>query len=647
MLCEPFFSMYLCRAKCFNILFEMKKSIKEKKLFEDFPPVSTEAWENQLRKDIKGADYEKTLYTNTREGIRIKPFYRKEDIENLPLAKYGIIPLLNENKSDNNWYIRQDIIVDSIANANKKAKELTKKGVNSIGFLFSDQFQPTDKDIEHLMDDINAEELEVNFMCGPASHKVLAIYEELVFKHNRNPKLIFGSVDFDPFMAYTFRGKLCQTEEYAFTHSKQLVHAVKSLPNFRVLAVHGHNLRNAGATIVQELALSLAQGVEYVSRLTDLGLAADKIANRIKFNFGVGSNYFMEIAKLRAARYLWSQAMSAFGMENKHNAKMHIHSVSTEWNKSIYDAHVNVLRTTTEGMSAVLGGTDSLSLTAYDMSYQIPTAFSERIARNQQLLLKEESFLDKVVDPSAGSYYIESLTDALVQEAWKLFLRIDKLGGYIAALRSGFIQEIVEAEATKSRTELATRREIILGSNQYPNFNEHSDDMLNPDVLEPLDLTAPHAEIKTLKQARLSQKIECIRQKTDLYSLKNERPKVFMLPLGNKNWRQARSQFACNYFACAGFKVEDSIGFDKVEEGIQAALDSRADIVVICSSDAEYPAFAEAVFDALQYNAILVVAGYPKALIDEIKAVGIDHFIHAKSNIVEDLKKYQFELGVE
>lgn len=627
----------------------MNNRKKKNSLFEEFPATPTEAWEAQLRKDLKGADYEKTLFTNTREGIQVKPFYREEDLKSNLVSDCnpGSFPYLRGNKSTNNWRIRQDILVDNISKANKKAIEISTKGVNSIGFLFSDQYQPSVKDIELLMENINAEKVEVNFMCGPASHKVLAIYEELVLKYNRNPKKIQGSVDFDPFMAYTFRGKLCQTEEYAFMHSKQLIYAGKSLPDFRVLAVHGINLRNAGASIVQELAFSIAQGVEYIHRLTDLGLPVEKIASRIKFNMGVGSNYFMEIAKLRAARYLWSKALLAFDLEAENVPKIYIHSMSTFWNKSIYDSHVNILRTTTEGMSAILGGTDSLTLSEYNMSYQIPTDFSERIARNQQLLLKEESFLDKVADASAGSYFIESLTNSLINEAWNLFLKVEESGGYISALRTSFIQDSVEAEAVKSKESFAIRKEIVLGSNQYPNFKESLDEMLNPDVFEPLDLTKAHSEIKTLKQSRLSQQIEYIRQKTDQYAQKNQRPKVFILPLGNKSMRTIRAQFACNYFACAGFEVEENIGFDQIEEGINAAIESKADIIVICSGDKEYPELAEAVFDKLQYHAILVVAGYPKALIQEIEAVGITHFIHAKSNLVEDLKKYQFELGIE
>jgi len=627
----------------------MSKSINIKRLFEEFPSTSTEAWESQLKKDLKGADYEKTLFTTTREGIKIQPFYRKEDLEKVKFVNNasGSTPFGGIHKENNDWLIRQDILVDNISNANKNAIELKNKGVQSIGFLFSDQFQPSVKDIEHLMENIHSEELEVNFMCGPASHKILAIYEELVSKYKRNPEKIQGSVDFDPFMAYTFRGKLCQTEEYAFTHSKQMVHAAKALPNFRVIAVHGHNLRNAGADVVQELAFSLSQGVEYLDRLTDLGLSVDKIATHLKFNFGVGSNYFMEIAKLRAARYLWSKVMSSFSFEQESSAQMHIHSVPTTWNKSVYDSHVNILRTTTEGMSAILGGTDSLSLTAYNMTYQLPTEFSERIARNQQLVLKEESFLDKVADPASGSYYLESLTKSLAEKAWNLFLQVEDLGGYIAALKRGFIQDAIEASASKSTEAMATRREIVLGTNQYPNFTESIDEMLNPDVFEPLDLRASNAEIRTLKQSRLSIAIERIRQKTDLFAQKNHRPKVFMLSVGNKAIRKARAQFACNFFACAGFEVEDNNGFENVDEGIQASIESKADIIVICSSDKEYPAFVEAVFDKLQYHAILVVAGYPKTLIEEIERAGVNHFIHAKSNIVEDLKKYQFELGVE
>ncbi|MBN2237550.1 MAG: acyl-CoA mutase large subunit family protein [Bacteroidales bacterium] len=623
--------------------------MKNNRLFAEFPETTREEWEAQLKKDLKGADYDKTLFSNSREGIKIHPFYRQDNPKETQLADQapGQFPYLRGNKTDNNWLIRQDILVDTIKKANEKAKSITSKGVNSIGFLFSDQDQPTVKEIEMLMENIHAEKIEVNFMCGAASHKVVAIYEELVEHYQRDTNKIQGSVDFDPLMAYTFKGKFCQTEEYAFKHAKQLVYAAESMPNFRVLAVHGVNLRNAGANAVQELAFSIAQGVEYIHRLSDLGLTVDKIAPRIKFNLGVGSNYFMEIAKLRAARYLWSKALIAFGLKDKGLAKMNIHSTSISWNKTIYDPHVNILRNSTEGMSAILGGTDSLCLSPFDMHFKIPSDFSERIARNQQHLFKEESFLDKVVDPAAGSYYLESLTHSLVTESWKLFLQVEDLGGYIAALREGFVQEEIENAAQKSRQEMATRKEIILGSNQYPNFTERINKMLNPDFFEDLDLSCSQPEIKTLKQARLSQEIEKIRHRTDLFSQKEARPKVFMLPLGNKSMRKIRAQFACNYFACAGFEVEDNNGFDSVSEGVQAAFNSKADIVVICSSDAEYPIFAEEVLVRIKSHAITVVAGYPKALIEEIKASGISHFIHAKSNIVEDLKKYQQLLGIE
>ena len=627
----------------------MNQSKQKNRLFAEFPATSTEAWETQLVKDLKGADYTKTLITSTREGIRILPYYRREDLkinqlaDNLP----GEFPFIRGNKSNNNWLIRQDILVDNVVKTNNKAIDLMTKGVNSIGFLFSDKFQPTVNDIELLMENIHAESVEFNFMCGASSHKVLAIIEELVEKYKRNPEKINASVDFDPFMSFAFRGKLCQIENYAFIHAKQLVYASKSMPNVRVLAVHGHNLRNAGATVVQELAFSLAQGLEYIEKLTDLGLTADKIASRIKFNFGVGSNYFMEIAKLRAARYLWAKALTAYDLEKQETARMHIHSVSTSWNKSVYDPYVNILRTSTEGMSAILGGTDSLSLSPFNMTYQIPTDFSERIARNQQLIFKEESFLDKVTDPAAGSYFIESLTNSLVKEAWNLFLQVDELGGYSEALQKGFVQEKIEMAALESKEAIATRKEIILGCNQYPNVNESINEMMNPDVFEELDLTISKPEIKTLKQSRLSQEIERIRNRTDKYAQSNSRPKVFMLPLGNKSMRKIRSQFACNYFACGGFEVEDNNGFDTVDKGIQTAINSKADIIVICSSDNEYPTFAEAVFDKLKHHAILVIAGYPKALIQEISAAGINRFIHIKSNIVEDLKKYQIDLGVE
>jgi methylmalonyl-CoA mutase len=624
----------------------MNQDKKDKKLFTDFAAISTKEWEDKIKTDLKGADYERRLFWNSPEGIQIKPFYRAENIENLDYLQTlpNQFPFARGNKNNNDWLVRQEIFVDEIEKANKKALEILMKGVSSLGFIFSDKYQAKVSDIEKLMENIFADSVEVNFIIGTGSHKVISVYENLVKKYNRNPENILGSVDFDPFTYLLFKGKFCQTEDYAFEHAVQIIRAAEFLPKFRTLSVSGLNLRNSGANIVEELAFSLSMGSEYLTRLTDLGLSVDDIAPRIKFNFGVGSNYFMEIAKLRAARVLWAKIVNAYGPEKVEHTQMHIHSSNTIFNKTIYDAHANMLRTTTETLSALLGGTDSFSVLPYNSAIEWPNEFAERIARNQQLLLKEEAFIDKIADPAAGSYYIENLTNDIINKSWELFLEIDEKGGYVSAVKEGFIQEKIEKSAEERRLFTATRKEIYLGTNQFPNFTEHIDQIINPDSLKAFDQTSAGAFVKTVKQFRATQDFENLRYATDMFSKKNKRPLAFMLTIGNLNMRKARAQFACNFFAVAGFEVQDNNGFTNIEEGLNAAEKANAEIIVLCSSDDDYAElgaeFAE------KTKGIPVIAGYPKNIIDDLKNKGLKHFIHVKSNLLEELKGYQEALSI-
>jgi methylmalonyl-CoA mutase len=324
---------------------------------------------------------------------------------------------------------------------------------------------------------------------------------------------------------------------------------------------------------------------------------------------------------------------------------MYAHCETSAWNKTIYDPYVNLLRTQTEAMSAVLGGADSLTVLPFDAVYEQPTAFAEHIARNQQALLKEEVHLDKIADPAAGSYYIETLTSSIAEQAWKLFLEVQDRGGFVAAFREGFVQSQVGEMAEKRRKAIGSRRENILGVNQFPNINEQLEPGLDASLFEMENHTAENAEVETLKLFRGAQQLEAIRYATDLYSAKNGRPKVCMLPVGNLAMRKARSQFACNFFASAGYEVIDHNGFNSVEEGLQNVLEAGADIVVLCSSDEEYAELAPVLHSNLGGKAILVIAGAP-ACMDELKATGILNFINIKTNLLDALTAYNKMLGI-
>ena len=629
-------------------LFEEKNN-EDVKLFGTFPPVSTEAWEALIQKDLKGADYAKKLIWKTMEGFDVKPYYRAEDIKNLEYLNVfpGDFPFVRTSrKTENNWFVRQDLPVGDITETNKLALDILMKGVDSLGFLLDPTKEPQIEEIEKLMENIYAQIVEVNFVCGKQALQVLRIYLTLLKKYNRDLSKIHGSVDFDPIGNLNLKGNFYASESSDFEVCKTLIEESRHVPHFRTLAVNARHFKNAGSSIVEELAFGLAYGNEYLSKLTDLGLNIDDIAPKIKFSFATGSNYFMEIAKIRAARLLWAKIVNAYGPSDAEFTKTHIHTVTADWNKTMYDPQMNMLRTTTEAMSAIIGGTNSLTVRPYNAVFEQTSAFTERIARNQQLVIKEECYFDKVVDPAAGSYYIENLTDALVEEAWKIFLQISEMGGFIEAFKKGFIQQKIHETSQKRDAAIANRKEILIGTNQYPNFNEFVNKEIDASVVEPSSEISGNVIAEPLKTYRGAQGFELLRYKTDLFSMKNKRPKAFMFTFGSLAMRRARSQFSSNFFACAGFEVVDNNGFKTIEEGVAASLESKAEIVVICGSDDDYPVIVPEIFTKIGQKAIVVVAGFPKDSIEELKAKGIKHFIHVKSNVLETLKDFQKLLNI-
>ena len=362
----------------------------------------------------------------------------------------------------------------------------------------------------------------------------------------------------------------------------------------------------------------------------------------MKFYMGVSENYFMEIAKFRAARLLWAQIVKQYEPKCDCACKMVINASTSTYNQTVFDSYVNLLRSQTEAMSAALGGVHSLVVTPFDAPYEKPTEFSERIARNQQLIIKEESHFDRIVDPGAGSYYIEHLTDALAQEAWKLFLKVEDEGGFLAAVKAGTIQADINATNVKRHGDAAKRKEFILGTNQFPNFTEKSE---GKEPMVSCDCVATHAgdpDVPALKASRLASDFETLRLTTEKAA---KVPVAFMLTIGNLAMRQARAQFSCNFLACAGYKVIDNLGFKTVEEGVDAALKADADIVVICSSDDEYAEYAIPAFQYLNGRAMFIVAGAP-ACMEDLKAAGIENYIHVKCNVLETLKEYNQKLGI-
>ena len=599
---------------------------KFEKLFDQFPPVSPEEWRAKAEVDLKGADFNKKMVWRTNEGFSVQPLYRGVDIENLKATESlpGEYPYVRGTKLNNDWAVRQNIAIDDEKEANAKALELLGKGITDLGFKVT-----AATDLQVLLKDIDLKKVQIDLMCCPkcavtVAEKLVALVTEAGLAD-----WFVGSISFDPFKHQLKHGSPFPVDIKAT--AIELMKIVKPVHHLRIFTVDSLLLNNAGAYIYQELGYALAWGNEWMAMLTDAGFTADEVAGRIKFNMGISTIYFMEIAKFRAARQLWAQIVKQYNPACDCACMMTVNAHTTSFTQTAFDPYVNLLRSQTQSMSAALAGVDSIVVEPFDACYHTPDEFSERIARNQQILLKEESHLDKVVDPAGGSYYIEMLTASLAQEAWKLFLDVEDKGGFETVLNAGEVTATINATAASRMDKVAKRREQLLGTNQFPNFTEKSEGRADG-----IDYTP--AEEGALNNQRLASQFEEIRLATERAA---RAPKAFMLTIGNLTMRLARAQFSSNFFACAGYEIIDNNGFKTVQEGVDAALEKGADIVVLCSSDDEYAALAPEAFKYLNGRAEFVIAGPEN---DEFKALGINYFINVRSNVLATLKDFNAKL---
>lgn len=615
---------------------------KKEKLFDMFPPISTEEWKAKINVDLKGADYNKKLVWRTNEGFNVQPFYRREDIEGLYTlgSMPGQFPFVRGTREDNNWLIRQQVEGKDAAELNRNALYILNRGVDSLGFKLSGEFDLAE--LPELLRDIDLKKVEINIQCCPrrAAEVAKALVEYV--KAQGAAEEFKGSIDFNPYKRLLRHGLKLNLDIKDM--ALEVYNAAKELKGLRCFAVDTYMLNNAGAYITQELGYALAWGAQWMTMMTEAGLTPAEAGCRIKFNMGISSNYFMELAKFRAGRMLWAEIVKAYNPECECACKMKVHAVTSQFNQTIYDAHVNLLRSMTETMSAALAGVDSIETLPFDLQYKCPDEFSERIARNQQLLLREESHLDKVVDPAGGSYYIEVLTASIAEQAWKLFLDVEEKGGFRAIVENGELQKAINESNVKRHTDVARRKEILLGTNQYPNFNEKALDKVNEGKCCNCGCAADgevaDGAVDFIKFDRAASQFEQLRLDTER---SGKRPKVFMLTIGNLAMRLARAQFSANFFGCAGYEIIDNIGFESVKAGVDAAMEKGADIVVLCSSDDEYAQYAPEAYKELNGRALFVVAGAP-ACMDELKAQGIEDFIHVRVNVLDTLIGFNAKL---
>ena len=572
-------------------------------LLDEFAPVSTAAWEEAIARDLKGADYTKKLVWQTDEGLAVKPYYRAEDLAELPT------PVVQSNIP---WRIREEVDATDPEQANRAAINSVAAGAEEIAF--HNVVVRNTSDLGLLL--ANLQEIPVHF--PNVGEPLLRLLIERL-KTRRDQAQV--STGFNPLANLDFAAGVLLTAPAAL---------VPFTPAFVPFTFDSSELEESGATAVEEIGFTLAAAVDFLAEMQSRHVDLDRAAASVAFSFAVGANYFFQIAKFPAFRSLWARALESFAV-NAPDAPVPIHARTSRWNKTIYDPHVNVLRATTEAMSAILGGVSSLTVAPFDECYKSPDESSRRLARNTQIILKRESLLAHVSDPAAGSYCIELITDFLAREGWSSMQKIEAAGGYRKALAAGHIRHALDHSLAAKEKAVHSRRRVFTGTNQ---FADPSHRVL--DGIDPLRLSAarrgPHSfERIRLRTERHAAATGCL-------------PRVLLAEFGDPKMRSARSTFASNFFACAGFEI--------IEQRFSTAEDIaaiEADLIVLCSSDEEYLEPATALLgrlNALGRKTPVIVAGNPESA-EQLLSAGVADFIHVRTNPIDALTKWQDHLGIK
>lgn len=620
----------------------MKEVKSSQNLFSEFPGISKKEWKDKTISDLKGADFDKKLVWRTLEGFDLQPYYTSEDLENLHyLTKFqgSMLNIEDGSQGPRFWVNREKIVVSDAVSANRAAIEGLNSGADGLIF---DLTGKENVDIKKLLNNILPLHCSVSFIADRDAARLIKGYFTYESENHIETSQLFGSLNYDPIRNLTLKGAMARD---GFNVLKDIIQITDVADRFFGLTVNGSQFQNAGSALSQELAFSLSVAVEYIDRLGALGIEPEKVIRNLEFSMSIGTDYFLEIAKLRALRVLFYKIAETYGLKDYDPGDLSIHSISSRWTKTIYDPYVNMLRNTTEAMSAIIGGCNAITISPYNENFEPVTAFSKRISRNVSNMLKEESYFDKVVDPAAGSYYIENITDQMIKKAWEIFQNVENEGGFIKSFEGGKIQQQIK-EVYEKRMKLASqRREIFVGTNQYPNTKEQ---------LDPAKITLPKkekGEIEVLVQAGGSMEFEELRLKTDAAAKKNgARPKAYLALIGNNPaMRTARAQFSGGFIGCGGFDIVDGIITKSNDAALEKALEINADITVICGADEDYPSlgvdFARR-YKAAKKDGVLLLAGYPAEGLEDLKDAGVDDFIHLRSNLVNTLNNLQQKLNI-
>ncbi len=694
------------------------------RLLEEFPASTPEQWREAAEKLLKGAPFDKVMTRETPEGIRLEPIFRKEVLEQLPASETqpGFDGYLRGTKASgyrtDPWEIAQELPYGTPSEFNAAARADLMRGQNALNIILDiatlKGLDPDSaavgevgacglslsclKDIQTALDGIYPEAVSFHIRTGCAGLSVGSLFFAWLQHKGVDFATVKGSLGMDPLAVQAAAGRLPTSLDELFAEQAVLAEfCAKSAPGIKSVTVSTLPYHQAGASSVEELGIALATGTAYLTELTERGLSIDDAAKQIRFSIAIGPNFFMEIAKIRAIRVLWAQVVAKFG-GSKEAQKITLHARTGLYNKTKKDPFVNMLRTTTEALSGVIGGIDSLCVGNFDEVTRLPDTFSRRISRNTQVILQEECELTGVVDPAGGSWAVEWLTNEVSEKSWSFFQVIEKQGGITAALENGFLFDAIAKTAEGVEKQLNQRRVSLVGTNVYPNLEEKPlDDKpldyaairdlrareianarveldenadakvmaalgrimdadkanLLPSLIDAMSCGATIGEItktiragaeageaiKPLAATRLAAKYEALREASARFAKETgEYPKIFLCNLGPLRRHKLRADFIKGFFQSGGFEVISPKGFETPQDAVNAFNESGASITVVCATDDDYVEkfadYATAIKQAYPQTRVLL-AGYPGEHEADYRAAGMDDYIFVKSNNYE------------
>ncbi|MFS0599213.1 methylmalonyl-CoA mutase family protein [Peribacillus frigoritolerans] len=614
-----------------------------------FPKPSFEEWKEAAEVSLKGKSVEK-LKTNTYEGIALYPLYTEkaestEKVAELP----GFFPFTRGTSPtgyhDKPWLAVQPVSGITAEEANEKMRASFKRGQNVVAYparLLSGGARA-----ETLFKEIPLKEMPVFIDLKGKQKELFPQFKAVAEAQNTQ---LTGVIAEDPIAEWLICGQLPEdTDNYFAEWLKTIQDYQKVGSDLKTVLINTAVYHNGGANAVQEIAYGLSAAVQYLLEGQKQGLSIAAVSEKIVFSFAVDSNYFMSIAKLRAARRLWAGLAEAFDTASDH-FKMTIHAVTSELTETLYDQHVNILRTTNQAFSAAIGGIQYLQIHPFTHATGETDEFSERIARNTHLILKEETNITTVVDPAGGSWYVEQLTDELAEKAWAKFLEIDAAGGILELIKQGTLQKEI-AEVYQERVQNAAfRKESIIGTNVYPNPADKIKNTTKDKHVSYMKVAKP-VGITPLELERVSSQFEQIRLRSEKFKgISGTAPTIGLINLINLKSYKPRADFVQSLAAAGGIETIGSKGCQTVEEAIDYVAATKLPIYCLCGSDGDYSELAPVIIKEIkkQFPEITIYsAGKQQEELEiTLREAGVKDFIHVKMNAISILLELLQKLGV-